>query len=117
MAKRISSEELLKDSGTPGKVVPTYIERVGFWLAVGVGSIMAVVTVLDVVFFWFHYPDMPVATGDVLITKEALEQYKELSAVATESALNIFKTVVQQTLLPVLMTVIGYIFGKESRKT
>ena len=97
------------------KVEPTFVQRAGLLLAGGVGSLIALVTVGVVIFLYTHYPAMPSPE----IFKEAqadsntiLEQYKDLSGVAVQSAQELFQTIVTQALLPVFTAILGYIFAK-----
>ena len=96
-------------------VQPSFVQKVGLWLAAGVGIVIASVTAGVVYFLISHHPDTP--TLEMLKTfapdtKQAIEQYKELSAVSVKSAQDLFQTVVTQALLPVFTAILGYIFAK-----
>ena len=97
---------------------PSFVQKVGLWLATGVGIMIAFVTGSVIWFLISHYPATPsleslthLAPED---TKTAIDHYKELSAVSVKSALDLFQTIVGQALLPVFTAILGYIFGKEN---
>ena len=74
-------------------VQPSFVQKVGLWLAAGVGIVIASVTAGVVYFLISHHPDTP--TLEMLKTfapdtKQAIEQYKELSAVSVKSAQEIY---------------------------
>ena len=112
--KEIVEAQTVLQSVAGTRVHPTFVQRAGLWLAAGVGSIIAIVTVCVVIFLFTHYPSMP-STETLKQTtdsKAALEQYKELSGIAVKSAQDLFQTIVAQALLPVFTAILGYIFAK-----
>ncbi len=115
--ERVTTETVLAASGAT-KVHRTTVQAAGLWLAAGVGSIIATVTVAVVIFVFVHYPAMP--TADALKnggidSKIAIDQYKELSQIAIKNGQDLFQTIVTQALLPVLTAILGYIFGKSDK--
>lgn len=95
---------------------PTFVQRAGLWLALGVGLLIFVVTVTLVAFFWAHYPDPPPASAWTSADKpDPLGPYKALSEISTKNAIDLFHTVVTQALLPVFTAILGYIFAKGGR--
>ena len=95
---------------------PTFVQWAGLILAAGVGSIIAVITVLSVIFLYIHYPKAPSLEGITSANSAViLEQYKELSGIAVKSTQDLFQTIVTQALLPVLTAILGYIFGKSDK--
>ena len=110
----IGADAVLASVGST-RVQPSFVQKAGLWLAAGVGFAIAAVTGGVVYFLISHHPITP--TLDTLKTfasdpKQAIEIYKELSAVAVKSALDLFQTVVTQALLPVFTAILGYIFAK-----
>jgi drug/metabolite transporter (DMT)-like permease len=96
MSKEVIDAGAVLASVGDTKVQPSFVQKAGLWLAAGVGTVIAAVT------------------AGVVYPKQAIEQYKELSAVSIKSALDLFQTVVTQALLPVFTAILGYIFGKGS---
>lgn len=91
-----------------------FVQKAGLKLATAVGVVITIVTVSAVYLLISHHPEVP--TLDMLKTFEdadqAIEQYKELSAIAVKSAQDLFQTIVTQALLPVFTAILGYIFAK-----
>ncbi|MBV9657482.1 MAG: hypothetical protein JO295_05170 [Verrucomicrobia bacterium] len=113
----ITANAVLATAGST-KVQASFVQRAGLWLAAGVGSVIALVTILVLVFVHKNYPTMPSAEALKAAgtdSKAAIEQYKELSQVAVKNGLDLFQTIVTQALLPVLTAILGYIFGKGDR--
>ncbi len=114
--KKITAEQVLAEAGTLS-VKPTFVQKAGFYLAIGVGGLITVFTIGLLFFLAAHYPAMPVKGPDNLndlSDAEAVQRYKDLSEVAIKSTQTLFQTVVTQALLPVLTLILGYLFGKGS---
>lgn len=117
MPKAVVQADTVLEAVGKTTVQPTFVERAGLWLALGVGAIIAIVTIWVAVFLYAHYPQMPASDTlkQAADSKAALEQYKELSGIAVKSAQDLFQTIVTQTLLPVLMAILGYIFARRGK--
>lgn len=116
MADRVNvgPEEILRDAGGVKVDQPPFIQRVGLWLAAGVGIVVALVITGLVVFLCIHYPPPP--PSDATLTTEVLARYKELSGIAVQATKDLFQTVVTQALLPVFTAILGYIFAKGGKE-
>lgn len=106
----VSAERVLQEVGGTRVDKPPFIQRVGLWLATGVGIIVALVIVGLVVFLCIHHPSPP--SSDANPSAEAITQYKEMSGIAVQATKDLFQTVVTQALLPVFTAILGYIFAK-----
>ena len=117
MTKEVIEAGTVLESVGQTTVQVSFVQRAGLWLATGVGTLIALVTVGVVCFVVVHHPATPtLATlkGLGLDPKQAIEQYKELSSVSVKGAQDIFQTIVTQALLPVFTAILGYIFAKGS---
>ena len=117
MAKDVVQAGTVLEAVSKTIVQPSFVERAGLWLALGVGSLAAIVTICLVVFLYFHYPAMPDAATlkQATDSKAALDQYKELTGIAVKSTQDLFQTIVTQTLLPVFTAILGYIFARRGK--
>ena len=94
----------------------TFVQRAGLWLAGGVGSIIAIVTISLLVFLYQHYPQMPrPEAGGATSGQYTIDEYKQLSEIAIKGTQDLFQTIVAQVLIPVFTAILGYIFGRGSR--
>lgn len=100
------------------QVKATFVQKAGMWLALGVGSTIALATVGVVIFICLHYPaaPAPVEGADAASVKDAIERYKELSSAVVENAVKMFQTIVTQSLLPVFTAILGYLFAKSGQE-
>ena len=116
---RVDAETVLASAqfGTTPVMKAPFVQRAGLWLALGVGSLIAIVTVYVMAFLYKHYPSMPPAESlkDAATVKETLANYKELSEITIKAAQDIFTTIVASALLPVLTAILGYIFGTRGK--
>ena len=89
-------------------------KKAGLKLATAVGIVIALVTMSTVYLVLSHHPEAPTLEmlKDFPDNKQAIGQYKELSAIAVKSAQDLFQTIVTQALLPVFTAILGYIFAK-----
>lgn len=112
--EQVSAADVLESvKGT--EVKPTFVQKAGLLLAAGVGVVIALVTRGVVYFLIAHYPTSPTPQSMKELGvdgKVAVEEYKELSAIALKSAQAIFQTIVSQALLPVFTAILEYIFAK-----
>ena len=114
-AKQVIAPEEVMAEVHDIKVQPVpFVQRAGLKLATAVGIVIAIVTLSAVYLLISHHPDAPTLgmLKDYPDNKQAIEQYKELSAIAVKSAQDLFQTIVTQALLPVFTALLGYIFAK-----
>ncbi len=84
------------------------VTRIGFYLALIVLSYLGVVTVAIFVDYFLHAPACPNSTNP---TADDLKNYAELSKLAIERSQKLFEQFLERSMLPVLMAILGYIFG------
>jgi hypothetical protein len=95
------------------QLTPT--QRAGMQLAIGVGLLIAVVTVIAVVGYVIFAPAMPTQLPENPDTAKAvIENRKMMSEVYMTQALKVFETVVLGGLLPIFTAILGYIFGTQT---
>lgn len=111
--KKTTADQLVASIGN-AEVKPSFVQKAGLRLALGVGSVIALATVGTVIFLCIHYPSGPQIPADLEPTKakESIGNYKELSGVVIQNAVTMFQTIVTQALLPVFTAILGYIFAK-----
>ena len=112
----VEAKDVLSSVGST-KVEPTFVQKAGLRLALGVGGLIAVITLIVVIFFCCECPAPPTTLEmqKAPDTKVLLEQYKELSGVCVSNAQSIFQTTVTQALLPVFTAILGYIFARSHK--
>jgi hypothetical protein len=93
------------------KPVLTGIQWVGTGLAVGVGGLIAVVTVVIVWFALTHALVPPTLPTDADSAAKVIANFKLLSDVEWSGPSGLFDTVVVKALLPIFTAILGYIFG------
>lgn len=112
----LSATDVLASVGNTS-VSPPFAQRAGFVLAIAVGIMIALVVAMLLAFIFFTHPQPPIP-GTVATSEEqsarAIEAYRILSELSINNALELFKTIVGQALLPVFTALLGYIFAKES---
>jgi uncharacterized membrane protein len=98
-------------------VEPPFVQRAGLRLALGVGTLIALVTLVLVAFLWKTYPSPPDPDyiRDPVRAKAVIENFKILADLAVKNAVDLFHTIVTQALLPVFTAILGYIFAKSGR--
>ena len=110
------AEDVLATVGSTS-VTPPYAQRVGFNLAIVVGVAITLVVAALLFFVFQSYPQPPlpalVAESDAKAAI-AVETYQQLGNSVIQHALELFKTIVAQALLPVFTALLGYIFAKET---
>jgi hypothetical protein len=111
--ERIEPIQAGKVVGELKKLEP--VQLAGLLLALGVGSVIAVVTGFVLVkWIWTSPwtgvpPNLSNMTPDQ--AKALVENIKSLSDVASTRCLTIFDAIVTKALLPVFTSILGYIFG------
>jgi hypothetical protein len=88
------------------------LPRAGLKLAVMVGGIIAVVTIM-VLIDWWRAPGIPPNFSSMKAddAKAVAENLKILSDMSIDRSVKIFDDIVGKTLLPVFTSILGYIFG------
>ena len=111
--KKTSAVQLVASTGG-ASVKISFVQKAGLWLALGVGSVIALATLGVVMFLCIHYPEAPVMSADLdhAKAKESIGNYKDLSGVVVQNAVTMFQTIVTHALLPVFTAVLGYLFAK-----
>jgi len=94
-----------------------FVQRAGLRLALGVGALIALVTVVLVAFLWSNYPSPPNTDyiRDPAQAKAVIENFKILADLAVKNAVDLFHPIVTQALLPEFTAILGYIFAKSGR--
>ena len=105
MNPQVSSDEVLGTLKQSEPKLGTFVQRAGLWLALGVGLLIAIITVLLVLFLFLHYPATPQES------QGNLDNYNTLVDTTTKTCLNLFDNIVVKALLPVFTAILGYIFG------
>ncbi len=115
--KRESKQETIpvpgseKDVGLKGL---TPIQQAGMLLAIFVGSMISVVLLSTLVYWFVTSPKVPFSIGSD--NASALDTFKVLNEISLERFIKLFDLVVSKTLLPVFATIIGYVLGTQSQK-
>ena len=84
------------------------VTRIGFYLALIVLSYLGVVTLTIFADYFLHAPSSP---NSASLTADELKNYAELSKLSVERSQKLFEQFVERSMLPVLMAILGYIFG------
>ena len=115
--RQIGPEEVLREGGASHPVKPhSFVEMTGAKLALAVGGLGAVVTVLLVGYWVLTAPiiSIDLRQGDPEKIREVLDLQKQAADVHLENVVKIFDSVVVKCLLPLLTTILGYIFGSNT---
>src|SRR5215208_4381262 len=95
------------------QLTPT--QRAGMDLAIGVGTLIALVTAAAVISYLLNAPDVPAnLPDDSEKAKMMIDNYKSVSEIYMEQGLKVFEDVVLSGLLPVFTAILGYIFGTQT---
>lgn len=111
----VPEAEVMQEVGGTQVTEGTFVQRSGLKLALGVGLLIAFVTIGAGAFLFINYPQMPgpdAVAASATGPKTAIENYRELSGIAVKNAQDLFHTFVTQALLPVFTAILGYIFAK-----
>lgn len=101
----------------------TETQKAGMRLAIGVGSLATVCTLIVVVGYFATAP-AALTSADLLgsaktlaenadAAKKVIENYKALRELHSEQTAKLFDTVVVKMLLPIFTLLLGYIFGNQ----
>jgi uncharacterized YccA/Bax inhibitor family protein len=115
----VSANEILRSAGAERPVTGgTFLQRTGLILAGFVGAAGAIVTFALVGKWVFYAPAVPVIQpgADPGVVKAIIENYRTLQQIALEPFTSLFDSIVVKVLLPVFTTILGYIFGSQSKK-
>lgn len=113
--KEIVSADAVMQSLGNTEVKPPFVQRAGLWLAAGVGALIAIVTIVLLVFLYTHYPRIPATGSNAALPSP--EQYKALTEITIANTRDMFQTIVAQALLPVFTAILGYIFAKGAKES
>lgn len=119
--KKVAGASVTIDTKTVGAVkgelreqLPA-ISRAGLWLALTVGVIIGLITFTVTVRWWRSPLWISVPPGlsemDPAKAKALVENLKSLSDAAADGPIKMFDAIVGRALLPVLTSILGYIFG------
>jgi hypothetical protein len=90
-------------------------QRAGMHLAIGVGLLIALVTLLEVASYVFYGPVIPLELPeDPETAKAMIENHKVISEIYMAQALKVFEVVILGGLLPIFTAILGYIFGTQT---
>ena len=131
-AKKVNLEDIEKNlgiSGAGGSVKaapPTFTQKVGLYLAIGVGTVIALSTVAIFVDWFVNAPpaialpkplDATKDSSDKLdIAKKALDNHKIVSEISLERTTKIFDLVITKGFLPLFTAIVGYLIGTKATK-
>lgn len=91
------------------------LPRAGYRLALMVGSLMAVVTILLIIQWWISAPSTRIPSNfsaeDADKAKALAENLKMMSETSVDRSIKLFDSIVGKVLLPVFTSLLGYIFG------
>ncbi len=117
--QKVTPTDILAQEGASKPVVPyTFLQLVGVQLAAGVGSVMAVVILVLMVYWMVTAPSLSVGGQlDAEKARSLLENQKQLRAAHLDEVMRIFDEIVLKCLFPLFTSILGYIFGSQSRAT
>lgn len=100
------------------------VQFVGFWLAMGIMAVILIVLIAIILYAVFNTPPMfALPSFASLSTVEDVERaqkyvaaYNELKKSSIEDTVKLFTTAISTTFIPVLTTILGYIFGSQAKK-
>ncbi len=94
------------------------VRKAGMQLAMGVGSLIAIVSIMVVVHWMATAPWTGVPSNFSSMkaddAKAVVENLKSISDLAADRSIKIFDAVVSRALLPVFTAILGYIFGSRT---
>jgi hypothetical protein len=91
------------------------LERVAFYLAIGLFTIITAVVTTIIADWLLHRPSEPdISRFKLDEQKLAIENFKLISDVVWDRTSRTFDLIVVKALLPVFATIVGYLLGKRS---
>jgi hypothetical protein len=114
---QIGPEEILREGGASQPVKPhSFVELTGAKLALAVGGLGAAVTLVLVAYWVWTAPviSLDLKEGDPEKLRQVLDLQKQVAEVHLEGVVRIFDSIVVKCLLPLLTTILGYIFGSNT---
>ena len=117
--EQVSAAEVLSQGGADQPVLPyTYLQITGVRLALAVGGLAAFIVVSLLVYWICTVPPAltPPAGSDPDKLRQLVELQKQLQDAHLEPVLKIFDNLVVKCLLPLLTTILGYIFGSQTHR-
>lgn len=114
--ERVSAADILREEGASAPVKPHFLQLVGVQLAAAVGGLSAVIIVALVAYWIFTVPPILVGSlpADPTKLREMIEIQKQLQEAHLEPMLKVFDSIVLKCLLPLLTSILGYIFGSQA---
>ena len=106
--ERITLDDVLSLGPVPHVREVPPLTRIGYKLALFLLLYLAVVTAVLLAEYLFHAPTLP---AGVSFDEGQLNQFQQLSQIATDRTLKLLDALVLKGFLPVLTAVLGYIFG------
>jgi hypothetical protein len=111
--EKVTKDEVLESVGASKEssaqlIKLSPIQRAGFYIAIGVGSLIAIVIIaLLAELMGFRTPAIPTASAGI-------DDYQRLIELSSQRTLDLIDMIVAKILLPVFTTVLGYIFGSQA---
>lgn len=119
-AQIVQIEEVYKEAHLdhPGATAkaspPTFTQRAGLQLALGVGGLIAVVTVIVIIDWVRGSPPRPNISLSAPEAEAAMKNYRALVDAVNARSTTFFDSIVTKALLPIFTAIVGYIFGARS---
>jgi len=104
----LTLDDVMREAPVPSAREVGPLTRIGYNLAKWILLYLAIVTGILLLDYLFHAPSMP--GGDAL-SESQLQQYQQLSQIATDRTVQLLDALVLKGFLPVFTAVLGYIFG------
>jgi hypothetical protein len=90
----------------------TPLQRVAFYLAIALFSLITIVSTAIVTEWWVHAPTPPAVSGlSAEAQKAAIDGYKALSDVVNDRTIRVFDAFVLKAFLPLFATIVGFLLG------
>ena len=100
------------------------LQWVGVWILCGIGTLI-LIAMVGIGIDYVRSAPAPIhiditqvssSVEEIENMSKVVDMYKELSEISTKRALDTFNAVVSQALIPILTSVLGYIFGSLGKK-
>lgn len=109
----IDLEGLASDAGLRAQSVDQWRIAGGFELAKWVLALVAFVLLLIAAYAWLTYPDETMVAGMVQESGKRIDAYERLREGWYASVKDLLQLLVVSLLIPLLATLVGYIFGSQ----